>query len=265
MIKRRESRPWNGYIHDIDDSRCDSFTEFGYEKNGVHVSRGYINITSPGDYYLDMHNNFHNNAYQQGELCPKIQAGELGNDTQLSPLYATDLLRLLSMQILRVWPVAVLAACHFLQLFLPAHVALNVGLFLGLLSLHQSQSDRRAAAQPDFQYAFGHIPGALDIPLIQRIYPNRFLSTPFKTVRLSCTAAALIALLLSSSPLVLSLQAAVLFGSIPGVGMTGLPVVVMLLCRNEGPCRYPAALERVSTHPAKIALHLLFFCVSLVT
>ncbi len=164
MIKRRESRPWNGYIHDIDDSRCDSFTEFGYEKNGVHVSRGCINITSPGDYYLDMHNNFHNNAYQQGELCPKIQAGELGNDTQLSPLYATDLLRLLSMQILRVWPVAVLAACHFLQLFLPAHVALNVGLFLGLLSLHQSQSDRRAAAQPDFQYAFGHIPGALNIP-----------------------------------------------------------------------------------------------------
>ena len=106
----------------------------------------------------------------------------------------------------------------FLQLSLPAHVALNVGLFLGLLALHQSKSDRRAAAQPvallavvvivtplvfssfshllspssgldiprleyadvqaaiesntdllidaraDFQYAFGHIPGALNIP-----------------------------------------------------------------------------------------------------
>ena len=82
--------PWNGNITDIDNARCDAFTEFSYEKHGMHVSRDSWNITHSGHAYIDQHNDLHNNGYNYGELCPKIQAGQLGNDSYLSSLISND-------------------------------------------------------------------------------------------------------------------------------------------------------------------------------
>lgn len=77
--------PWTGQHTDIVNQRCDAIPEWCFEENGFLVSRGY-DITFPTNFYLDTHNDFHNNAYNVGELCPKIQAGEVGNDSNLEYL-----------------------------------------------------------------------------------------------------------------------------------------------------------------------------------
>ena len=71
---------WDGNIDDIFAIRCDGVVEFCYEMHGVKVcgrNRNNLwNITSAGNEYLDEHNNEHTFSYQDGELCPRIQAGD---------------------------------------------------------------------------------------------------------------------------------------------------------------------------------------------
>lgn len=76
---------WDGSPSDIDESRCDGVIEYAYEKNGVRVCGGTNaarwNISNAGTEFPENHNDFHNNAYNPGELCPRIQAGDQANDT----------------------------------------------------------------------------------------------------------------------------------------------------------------------------------------
>ena len=78
---------WNGTINDIQRVRCDGVVEFCYEKNGQRVSSGIDssewNISRAGNRFLDNHNSFHTWFYDDGELCPRIQAGDHSdpNDT----------------------------------------------------------------------------------------------------------------------------------------------------------------------------------------
>jgi hypothetical protein len=76
---------WDGTIGDIDETRCDGVVEYCYERNGVRVCGGLDparwNIATPGTENPENHNDFHNNAYNPGELCPRIQAGDQANDT----------------------------------------------------------------------------------------------------------------------------------------------------------------------------------------
>lgn len=76
---------WNGSVDDIDETRCDGVIEYSYEAHGLKVCRGEKssrwNIATAGKVNVENHNDFHNHAYNPGELCPKIQAGNDGNDT----------------------------------------------------------------------------------------------------------------------------------------------------------------------------------------
>jgi hypothetical protein len=74
---------WDGSIDDIDESRCDGVVEYSYEANGLRVCGGtdptLFDIAIAGTEHVENHNNFHNGAYQPGELCPRIQAGDLAH------------------------------------------------------------------------------------------------------------------------------------------------------------------------------------------
>lgn len=76
---------WNGEVEDIKEMRCDCLVEYSYEKNGIKVCEGndvrFWNITIAGNDYADNHEDFHVGNYQKGELCPKIQAGNVGADS----------------------------------------------------------------------------------------------------------------------------------------------------------------------------------------
>jgi hypothetical protein len=71
---------WNGTVNDIHSLRCDGVVEFCYEKNDQRVCGGIDssrwNIAQPNTNRLDNHNDFHTWAYSDGELCPRIQAGD---------------------------------------------------------------------------------------------------------------------------------------------------------------------------------------------
>ncbi|MBE2199613.1 MAG: hypothetical protein IAE79_13445 [Anaerolinea sp.] len=81
---------WDGTIDDIDELRCDGLVEYVYEKNGIRVCGGSDpekwNISHPGTSWPENHNDFHGygcnpDDYKRGELCPRIQAGNIGNDS----------------------------------------------------------------------------------------------------------------------------------------------------------------------------------------
>lgn len=76
---------WNGTVGDIDETRCDGIVEYSYEKHDIKVCKGHDpnewKIAKPGTNNVENHNDFHNHAYNQGELCPRIQAGNKGNDS----------------------------------------------------------------------------------------------------------------------------------------------------------------------------------------
>lgn len=76
---------WDGTVDDIDESRCDGVVEYAYERNGIRVCGGSDpanwNIAQPGTEHPENHNDFHNGGYQQGELCPRIQAGDQGDSS----------------------------------------------------------------------------------------------------------------------------------------------------------------------------------------
>lgn len=76
---------WDGTVGDIDETRCDGVIEYSYEKHNLKVCEGHDSsewkIAKPGTNNVENHNDFHNHAYNQGELCPRIQAGDRGNDT----------------------------------------------------------------------------------------------------------------------------------------------------------------------------------------
>ncbi len=98
---------WDGTVNDIYKSRCDGVVEFSYEKNGVIVCNVYDsdcstpsstmrNISTNDVDALSYHNNLHNAwEYACGELCPRIQAGEVHSNSQagisnMSSLGSTD-------------------------------------------------------------------------------------------------------------------------------------------------------------------------------
>jgi hypothetical protein len=79
---------WDGTVEDIDETRCDGVIEYCYEKQGLRVCggkdpdhRNQWNIALPGKNHPENHEDFHNHAYNPGELCPRIQAGDQANDT----------------------------------------------------------------------------------------------------------------------------------------------------------------------------------------
>ena len=79
------STDWKGTIDDIHTIRCDGMVEYCYEKTGIRVCGGkkrkLWNIASPGQKYLENHNEFHWSESNPGELCPRIQAGDHGDGT----------------------------------------------------------------------------------------------------------------------------------------------------------------------------------------
>ena len=76
---------WDGSISDIDLLRCDGVVEYTYEKCDKKVCAGTSvslwNIAEPGDEHLESHADLHTWSLNPGELCPKVQAGDEGNDT----------------------------------------------------------------------------------------------------------------------------------------------------------------------------------------
>jgi hypothetical protein len=76
---------WNGSTSDIDEIRCDGVVEYSYEKHDIKVCEGHDasewRIAEGGKKNVENHNDFHNGAYQHGELCARIQAGDQGDDT----------------------------------------------------------------------------------------------------------------------------------------------------------------------------------------
>jgi hypothetical protein len=76
---------WNGTISDIDLLRCDGVVEYTYERCGKKVCAGKEvskwNIAAAGNAYLQSHEDLHTWDLNSGELCPRVQAGEEGNDT----------------------------------------------------------------------------------------------------------------------------------------------------------------------------------------
>lgn len=65
-------------VTDIDDSRCDGLIEYCYEANGLRVCNGMdanLSMIAESVGNVENHNDFHNHDFNQGELCPRIQAG----------------------------------------------------------------------------------------------------------------------------------------------------------------------------------------------
>jgi hypothetical protein len=75
--------PWTGEVHQIARLRCDGLVEYCYEKNAVRVCGGkdakYWNISGTGTKHVENHDRLHTGAYDPGELCPRIQAGNEGH------------------------------------------------------------------------------------------------------------------------------------------------------------------------------------------
>jgi hypothetical protein len=86
MLQQRGDA-WSGTATDIEKIRCDGVVEFCYEKNSQRVSRGIDgdewNIAKAGNRFLDNHNDFHNWFYEEGELCPRIQAGDHSDPNEI--------------------------------------------------------------------------------------------------------------------------------------------------------------------------------------
>jgi hypothetical protein len=84
---------WSGWIDDIDELRCDGVVEYAYEKAGLRACGGIDhslwNIGAGRKKHPKNHNDFHNGAYDAGELCAKIQAGNQGADTTFTTPAAT--------------------------------------------------------------------------------------------------------------------------------------------------------------------------------
>ncbi|GEM_PF-4850799 len=80
---------WSGSIDDIDNLRCDGVVEYTYEACGKKVCTGtqaaHWNIAAPGNQHPESHADLHTWDVNDGELCPKIQAGAEGHDTELVP------------------------------------------------------------------------------------------------------------------------------------------------------------------------------------
>jgi len=76
---------WDGTVSDIDLLRCDGVVEYTYEKCGKKVCAGTEvskwNIAAAGNAYLQSHEDLHTWDLDPGELCPRVQAGNEGNDT----------------------------------------------------------------------------------------------------------------------------------------------------------------------------------------
>lgn len=76
---------WDATVGDIDETRCDGIVEYSYERNNIQVCGGtnpaLWQIGTAGTAQVDNHNDFHNNSYNPGELCPRIQAGDQAADT----------------------------------------------------------------------------------------------------------------------------------------------------------------------------------------
>lgn len=83
---------WDGTVNDINRTRCDGLVEYVYEKNGHIVCSGepvngvnFPNIAEKGNESLKAHANFHDSTSHKniipGELCPRIQFGLAGNNT----------------------------------------------------------------------------------------------------------------------------------------------------------------------------------------
>jgi hypothetical protein len=78
---------WDGTVEDIDELRCDGVVEYCYETHNLRVCGGknpnvgnQWNIAVAGKNHPENHNDFHDHDYDPGELCPRIQAGDQGND-----------------------------------------------------------------------------------------------------------------------------------------------------------------------------------------
>lgn len=80
---------WSGAVEDIDNLRCDGVVEYTYEACGKKVCAGKQaanwNIASAGNQYPESHADLHTWGLNEGELCPKVQAGAEGNDTNFIP------------------------------------------------------------------------------------------------------------------------------------------------------------------------------------
>jgi len=80
---------WGGDVDDIDNLRCDGVVEYTYEACGKKVCSGTQaanwNIAAPGNQHPESHADLHTWGLNDGELCPKVQAGAEGNDTTLIP------------------------------------------------------------------------------------------------------------------------------------------------------------------------------------
>jgi hypothetical protein len=76
---------WDGSISDIDLLRCDGVVEYTYESCGKKVCAGTEvskwNISAAGNAHLQSHEDLHTWDLNPGELCPRVQAGDEGNDT----------------------------------------------------------------------------------------------------------------------------------------------------------------------------------------
>ncbi|MFC1481642.1 3-coathanger stack domain-containing protein [Candidatus Neomarinimicrobiota bacterium] len=82
------SRTWSGGISQIENMRCDAVVEYSYEKHYVNVSM-YNRIASSGTSHPEAHNDFHNGGILgPNEVCPKVQAGAQGSQSELFPLVA---------------------------------------------------------------------------------------------------------------------------------------------------------------------------------
>ncbi len=76
---------WSGTAADIDNLRCDGVVEYIYESCGEQVCAGTQadcwNIAAEGNQYPESHADLHTLELDRGELCPRVQAGDEGNDT----------------------------------------------------------------------------------------------------------------------------------------------------------------------------------------
>lgn len=84
---------WSGASSDIDELRCDGVVEFAYEEYGLRACggedpnrRNQWNIAIRGTNHPENHNNVHvtghSGSSSNGELCPRVQAGDYGNDSR---------------------------------------------------------------------------------------------------------------------------------------------------------------------------------------
>lgn len=80
---------WSGAVEDIDNLRCDGVIEYTFEACGKKVCAGTEvsnwNIAAPGNQHPESHADLHTWSLNEGELCPKVQAGDEGHDSTFIP------------------------------------------------------------------------------------------------------------------------------------------------------------------------------------